>query len=84
MKFKVDYEAMEKFDGTFINFQDWVFGVRATLFQIGLIDIIENEQYAFLNRAGDHMVGSLLYNVLKTDTAVLAHHQTALSKATIF
>jgi hypothetical protein len=40
MKFKVDYEAIEKFDGTFINFQDWVFGVRATLCQIGLIDII--------------------------------------------
>jgi hypothetical protein len=79
MKFKVDYEAMEKFDGTFINFQDWVFGVKATLCQIGLIDIIENEQYAILNRAGDQMVGSLLYNVLRTDTAVFAYHQTELS-----
>jgi hypothetical protein len=79
MKFKVDYEAMEKFDGTFINFQDWVFGVRVTLCQIGLIDIIENEQYALLNRAGDQIVGSLLYNVLKNDTAVFAYHHTALS-----
>jgi hypothetical protein len=79
MKFKVDYEAMKKFDGTFINFQDWVFGVRVTLCQIGLIDIIENEQYAVLNRAGDQMFGSLLYNVLKTDTAVFAYHQTTLS-----
>jgi hypothetical protein len=60
MKFKVEYEAMEKFDGTFINFQDWVFVVKATLCQIGLIDIIENEQYAVLNREGDQMVGSLL------------------------
>jgi hypothetical protein len=79
MKFKVDYEAMLIFDGTFLNFQDWVFGVRATLYQIGLIDIIENEQYAVFNRPGDQMVGSLLCNVLKTDTAVFAIHQTVLS-----
>jgi hypothetical protein len=69
---------MSTFDGTFLNFQDWVFGVRATLCQIGLIDIIENYQYAVLNRSGHHMVGSLLYNVLQTDTTVFAIHQTSL------
>jgi hypothetical protein len=65
----------------FINFQDWFFGVRATLCQIGLIDIIENEQYVVLNRSGYQMVGSLLHNVLNTDTAVLTYHQTALSNS---